>query len=61
MSETGAHLLLPDVLLRSLLLFAVTATAFADAPDAAGLAFFEKNIRPVLASKCYKCHSAESE
>ena len=61
MSETGAHLLLPDVLLRSLLLFAVTATAFADAPDAAGLAFFEKNIRPVLAAKCYKCHSAESE
>ena len=49
------------MLLRSLLLFAVTATAFADAPDAAGLAFFEKNIRPVLASKCYKCHSAESE
>ncbi|HEY2574451.1 MAG TPA: DUF1549 domain-containing protein, partial [Verrucomicrobiaceae bacterium] len=25
------------------------------------LAFFEKNIRPVLAEKCYKCHSAESE
>jgi cytochrome c553 len=29
--------------------------------EAAQLAFFEKNIRPVLASKCYKCHSAESE
>ncbi len=25
------------------------------------LAFFEKKIRPVLAAKCYKCHSAESE
>src|SRR5258708_2474523 len=24
-------------------------------------AFFEKNIRPVLASKCYSCHSAKSE
>jgi Protein of unknown function (DUF1549)/Planctomycete cytochrome C len=23
--------------------------------------FFEKNIRPVLAEKCYKCHSASSE
>jgi len=25
------------------------------------LAFFEKRIRPVLAAKCYKCHSAEAE
>jgi hypothetical protein len=25
------------------------------------IAFFEKNIRPVLAAKCYKCHSADSE
>ena len=31
------------------------------APDRAKLEFFEKSIRPVLASKCYKCHSAESE
>ena len=30
-------------------------------PDAAQLEFFEKNIRPVLADKCYKCHSAQSE
>lgn len=38
----------------------VTATAIAaDAPavDAAGLAFFEEKIRPVLAEKCYECHS----
>lgn len=27
----------------------------------AGLAFFEKKIRPVLADKCYKCHSADAE
>ncbi|MSR65891.1 MAG: DUF1549 domain-containing protein [Pedosphaera sp.] len=27
----------------------------------AQIAFFEKSIRPVLAGKCYKCHSAESE
>ena len=26
-----------------------------------GLAFFEKKIRPVLADKCYKCHSADAE
>lgn len=25
------------------------------------LSFFEKNIRPVLVSKCYDCHSAKSE
>lgn len=26
-----------------------------------GFDFFEKNIRPVLVEKCYKCHSAQSE
>src|SRR4051812_19564854 len=26
-----------------------------------GLEFFEKNIRPVLVGKCYKCHSSQSE
>ena len=30
-------------------------------PDAAQTAFFEKSIRPVLAAKCYKCHSAEAD
>src|SRR5215475_10349347 len=25
------------------------------------LEFFEKQVRPVLAEKCYKCHSAQSE
>ena len=33
----------------------------ASKPDAAQLEFFEKNIRPVLAAKCYKCHSAEAD
>jgi len=28
--------------------------------DTTGLAFFEKNIRPVLANNCYQCHSAEA-
>ncbi len=27
----------------------------------AGIAFFEKKIRPVLVTKCYKCHSKDSE
>ncbi len=30
-------------------------------PDAAGVDFFEKKIRPVLAEKCYSCHSAAAE
>ena len=30
------------------------------ATDTEGLEFFEKNIRPVLATKCYSCHSVES-
>lgn len=30
------------------------------APDPAQLDFFEQRIRPVLAAKCYKCHSAEA-
>jgi cytochrome c553 len=33
------------------------AHAAADAKD--GVAFFEKNIRPVLVESCYKCHSAK--
>jgi cytochrome c553 len=31
------------------------------ADDAAGIEFFEKKIRPVLADHCYKCHSAQAE
>src|SRR5262245_2353892 len=30
-------------------------------PTADQLAFFEKNIRPVLAARCYSCHSAEAK
>ena len=44
---------------------AIAADAFKSANDEKispdQLAFFEKKIRPVLAAKCYKCHSAESE
>ncbi len=37
----------------------LTATAAPAPPD--GAEFFEKNIRPVLAERCYKCHGATSE
>lgn len=30
-------------------------------PDPAGIEFFEKNIRPLLADHCYGCHSAKAE
>ncbi len=33
----------------------------ADSPDAAGIEFFEKEIRPVLVDHCYGCHSATAE
>jgi hypothetical protein len=33
----------------------------ATTPSAAGVAFFESKIRPVLVEKCYACHSAEAE
>ena len=49
------------------LLTALGSTAMlaaADAPaevkmDPAGLEFFEKNVRPILAERCYECHSKE--
>src|SRR5579871_2926316 len=30
-------------------------------PTPEGLEFFEKKIRPVLAERCYSCHSAQSK
>jgi hypothetical protein len=36
----------------------VGGNAQSSAPDAAGIEFFEKKIRPVLTTRCYPCHSA---
>jgi mono/diheme cytochrome c family protein len=33
----------------------------ADAADAAGIAFFEQKIRPVLVEHCYECHSEQAK
>ena len=38
-----------------------SSSAPAAAPDPAGLEFFEKRIRPLLAEHCYECHSAEKK
>ncbi len=39
----------------------VALPMLAQADDAAGIAFFEKKIRPVLIEHCYECHSAQSK
>ncbi|HXE55480.1 MAG TPA: PSD1 and planctomycete cytochrome C domain-containing protein [Tepidisphaeraceae bacterium] len=43
------------------LLLAIPAAVFAGEPSAEGVEFFESQIRPLLASKCYQCHSAKAE
>jgi mono/diheme cytochrome c family protein len=48
----------PSALLPAFLIGMASAPA---APDATQTAFFEKNIRPLLAEHCYKCHSADAE
>jgi len=40
---------------------AATLTGVNASDPSADLAFFESKIRPVLAEKCYKCHSVDSE
>jgi len=46
----------------SILALSVIGQARARAADAnaAGIEFFEKNVRPVLADNCYRCHSASA-
>ncbi|HVV99302.1 MAG TPA: DUF1549 domain-containing protein, partial [Planctomycetaceae bacterium] len=38
-----------------------TGLEFAGSPNAEQLAFFEKEIRPLLIERCYECHSAEAK
>ena len=40
---------------------AVGRPASAWAEDAAGLEFFEKQVRPLLVARCYECHSAQAK
>src|SRR5438874_9152249 len=51
---------LASIVVLSLVLAAATSTRAA-APDPASVDFFESKVRPVLADRCYKCHSAKSE
>ncbi len=45
----------------SVLLFLAVGNLPAAEPTAKQIEFFEKKIRPVFVSKCYKCHSAKSK
>ncbi len=45
----------------TVVLLLVPLDSSALAADSDGIEFFEKRIRPVLAEKCYACHSAASE
>ncbi len=42
------------------LIFVPTSVS-ADPPDRAGVEFFEMKIRPVLAGRCYECHSLQAK
>lgn len=46
--------------LSLILLFAHTAVA-SDDPNAVGMEYFEKQVRPLLAKHCYQCHSKRSK
>ena len=46
--------------LAAILAVSLIRAARAATPDAAGLEFFEKHIRPVFVESCYKCHSAQA-
>src|SRR5262245_1520609 len=37
------------------------AAASNDTPDVAGLEFFEKKVRPILAEHCFGCHSTQAK
>jgi mono/diheme cytochrome c family protein len=41
--------------------FASVSLAEDQNPDTAKLEFFEKKVRPILASHCYQCHSADTK
>ena len=49
--------------LAGILPLAVSAAAAAEAPasEDSAIAFFEKKVRPVLAGRCYLCHSADTK
>ncbi|MAD79755.1 MAG: hypothetical protein CMJ50_02765 [Planctomycetaceae bacterium] len=52
---------LPLAIVGTFLLIGPVSTTRSAEPDAKGIEFFEKKIRPVLVKHCYECHSATSK
>jgi hypothetical protein len=51
---------LPNLLLTCFACIAVPTSFAADQATPAGVAFFEKQIRPLLSEHCYQCHSSRA-
>jgi hypothetical protein len=49
------------LLISILAVFAASESFAASAPSTQDLEFFEKRIRPILAERCYECHSQEKK
>ncbi|HWE35813.1 MAG TPA: PSD1 and planctomycete cytochrome C domain-containing protein [Isosphaeraceae bacterium] len=45
----------------ALILMMLGSLARAEGPDAEGTAFFEAKVRPILAERCYNCHSSRAK
>jgi len=50
----------PRLVVSLLICSFAIASARGQTPDAKGIEFFEKKIRPVLAEHCYRCHSEDA-
>jgi len=50
--------LTPQLFLRKLLSLGLASVGLSAAPTPGQVEFFEKNIRPVLAERCYECHNS---
>ena len=48
------------ILIACLLAVTIERSLQSADPDAASVVFFEKQVRPVLANRCYDCHGAEN-
>ena len=48
-------------MMRRFCLIVCATSAFAAAPSAEQIDFFEKQVRPILVERCYECHSAEKK
>jgi hypothetical protein len=45
--------------ISSAVLLLACSSSFAQSPNPEGIEFFEKNVRPLLAARCYGCHSSK--